>query len=82
MDSWQDPTAPALARVDLAVEQVFLDCEKVRGMSVDADLVEYFVLNAVTDWILDGEDRELFRSQVVLCWNARQAELRKRMGGA
>jgi hypothetical protein len=80
MDSWQDQTAPGLARVDMAVEQVFIGCEKVRGMTVDTYMVEYFVLEAVTDWILPGEDRELFRSQVVLCWNARQAELRKQMG--
>lgn len=80
MDSWEGQRVPALARVEMAVEQIFIDCEKVRGMTVDTNMVEYFVLEAVTDWIRQDEDRELFRSQVVLCWNARQAELRKQMG--
>ena len=80
MDSWEGQSVPALARVEMAVEQVAASCQQVRGMSIDTNMVEYFVLEAVTDWIRQDEDRELFRSQVVLCWNARQAELRKQMG--
>lgn len=80
MDSWGGQTVPGLARIDLAVEQVSADCEKVRGMTATPDLVEYFVLEAVSDWILPGEDRDLFRNQIVLCWNAKQDRLRRENG--
>lgn len=80
MDSWSDLVAPGLARVDLAVEQVVLGCEMVRGLTVDSEVVEYFVHEAVADWMIDGEDAALFRNQIVLCWNARQDELRKMLG--
>jgi hypothetical protein len=80
VDDWPDHTVPGLARVDLAVEQVTADCEQVRGITVGSDVVEYFIMSAVSDWILPGEDREMFRSQVVLCWNAKQDDLRRRMG--
>lgn len=80
MDSWEGRWIPALARVDMAVEQVQGDCEKVRGTSVDSELVEYFIREATADWVRPDEAPELFRDQVVLCWNARQARLRKELG--
>lgn len=80
MDSWEGQSLPALARVEMAVSQVQTSCSKVVGMYVDSHLVEYFVLDAVAEWIVPGEDHEAFRTQVVLAWNARQAEIRRARG--
>lgn len=77
MDSWAGESVPGLARVDLAVEQMSQSCEQVRGMTVDRYLTEYFLENAVHDWVAPGEDRYKFREAVCLAWNAKQDRIRR-----
>lgn len=77
MDSWAGESAPGLARVDLAVEQMSRMAEQVRGMAVDRCMTEYFLDCAVSDWMIKGEERELFRNTVCLAWNAKQDRIRR-----